>query len=345
MAYLVIDAMDNANFWRAYAPDGVTPSTELSMTNDSTHVRFGADRKSGCITASSNALHHVLQHSLAALDLTSFDEIRLWLWSSRGADGSEAQPFFLEVRLASATMSIQDPANTWSRYLSASQAETWELVRLSLDGLQTAVREAVNLIQLRCVNTTVAFTCYIDDVLAVREEMIGDVDAALLELLHQQVRVDGALIPAFFIHPENPPEELIPSIRIMQYDIQYDSSRTSVVRSRSDFTTSGFRLRPTSIAYDLYYAVDVYAHSRQQKTQVMEFVLRTLSPCSALFVNGVQIRLEWITISPLDETGKWRSDRELLYFKVATRQENGPAEWVTPPYRDVSIGLDQKIQP
>lgn len=344
MAQLIIDPMDDATRWKALAPDGVTPSTELSITNDTTLVRLRTDKKSGLITASVKAKDHLLRQDLpTALDLTSFDEIRLWLWSSRTANGTLGQPFFLEMRLASAAMSLQDPANHWVRYFQAPQAEEWQLVRLSLGDLPSQVRSAVNLVQLRCVDTTTAFTCYLNDVLAVHEEMIGDVDASLLEQLHQKVSIAGKSVPAFFMHPENPPQAVIPSICITQYDIQYSRERTTSVRARSDFTTTTFLERPMSIAYDLYYFIDVYADTREHKTQVMEFVLRTLSPSNVLIVNATEVPIEWVTIEPLDETGKWRSDRELLYFKVATRQEIGIAAPVTPPYQAVTIEVDQKV--
>jgi hypothetical protein len=342
MAQIIIDAMDNASLWRALAPDG-TPSTEFTLVNDPVHVRFATDKESGQITASTNALNHRLQRTLPATDLTNFDEMRLWLWCSRVGDGTSTHPFFLEIRMASATMNLQDAGNTWIRYLPVSQINSWEFVRLDINDLPVQIRSAVNLIQLRCIDATTAFTCYIDDVLAVREEMIGDVDNALLALLHQQVSIAGTTVPAFFVHPENPPTLGIPSIRITQYDIQYDSERTFSVQARSDFTPTVFRLRPRSIGYSLYYAIDVYADTRQHKAQVMEFVLRTLSPASYLFVNGTELPIEWMTISPLDDTGKWRSDRELLYFKVLTRQDIGVAEQVAPPYKSISIEVDQPL--
>ena len=98
-----------------------------------------------------------------------------------------------------------------------------------------------------------------------------------------------------------------------------------------------------SIAYDLYYFIDVYADTRAHKTQIMEFVLRTLSPSNVLLVNATEVPIEWVTVEPLDDTGKWRSDRELMYFKVATWQEVGIAEPVTPPYQAITIEVDQKV--
>ncbi len=340
MVQLDIDAMNDATQWSAFAPDGITPSTELQISTDATVVRFGKDQRSGRITASSAAQNHLLRRALPALDLSSFDEIRLWLWSPLVADGSAAQPFFLEVRLGSAAMGIQHPNNKWSRSLAVPQASMWHLARLDLNDLPGEVRSAVNQVQLRCISSR-AFTCYLDDVLAVREEMIADVDAALLALLHEQISINATAVPAFFVHPENPPTAVIPSIRITQYDIQYNGERTSPVQARSDYSGNGFRLRPASIAYELYYAIDVYADTRQHKAQILEFVLRTIAPYSVLLVNGTQVPIEWATISPFDDTGRFRSDRELLYFKVLTRQEVGRSEQATPPYQAVTITVDQ----
>src|SRR5579871_4329153 len=106
MPQLILDAMIDATQWKALAPDGVTPSTAIQMTNDTTQVRFPTDTSSGKITASVAALNHTLQRALANIDLTTYDDIRLWIQSSRVADSSLASPFFLEMRLASAGMGL-----------------------------------------------------------------------------------------------------------------------------------------------------------------------------------------------------------------------------------------------
>lgn len=126
------------------------------------------------------------------------------------------------------------------------------------------------------------------------------------------------------------------------YDIQYVRELNSSSRKRRDYTATSFRMAPMSVHYDLYYFIDVYAETRQDKTELMEFVLRTLSPSVALLVNGMQLLLEWVTMDPLDQTGRRRSDRELLYFKVGTRQEVGTLEVVTPPYAAITLVSDQK---
>jgi hypothetical protein len=342
MSSLLLDTMDNAAAWRALGPDGITPSSSLTFTSDTTRVRFAADKQSGRITADTGALNCRLQRTFTAIDATGFDELRFWIWSNRLAAGTAATPFFFEVRLASATMGLQDAGNTWVRYLPISQGNAWEFLRLSLDDLPIPIRSALTLLQLRCVDASVAFTCSLANMLAVHEEMIADVDNALLAQLHQQVSVSGKTVPAVFEHPENAPALTIPSIRITQYDIQYDSERTSAAQARSDFTATTFRVRPRSIAYSLYFSIDVYADTHEHKDTIMEFVLQTLSPASYLLVNGTQLPLEWMTISPFDDTGRWRSNRELLYFRVLSRQEIGAAELVTPPYKSISLTVDSQ---
>jgi hypothetical protein len=334
--------MNNAGNWSALAPDGVSPSNALALADETAMVRFGADHRSVRLTSSTGGLDHTLRRSLPGLNITQFNDIRFWLRGNRLADGSPGRPFYLEVRLASAAMGLNDPGNTWRRFLPITQVDAWDLVILSLDNLPLAVRSAVNMIQFRCVNDSAPFVCFLDDLLAVREEMIGDAESALLALLNEVVAIDGNDVPAFITHPEGTPDQRIPSIRITMYDIQYVRELNSSSRKRRDYTATSFRMAPMSVHYDLYYFIDVYAETRQDKTELMEFVLRTLSPSVALLVNGMQLLLEWVTMDPLDQTGRRRSDRELLYFKVGTRQEVGTLEVVTPPYAAITLVSDQK---
>jgi hypothetical protein len=330
MAQLVIDNMNNAGFWSALEPDGVTPSTELTLTADATRFRFGADQQSGRISGTANALDHRLQRGLANLDLTGFDELRFWLWSDRLADGAAGRPFFLEARLGSAALPIDNVGNTWSRTLPVGQARTWELVRLSLDDLPAAVRSSANQLQLRCSDDTAGFTCNLDDLLAVREQMLTDVDNALVARLHNQLTLNGNQVAAVLFHAEQQPVVQQPYIQIKQYDVQYVGERTPVVQTRADYSANGLSLRPLSIAYDIFYELDFLAQSRAEKTMIMEFVLRRLSPRSELLVNAVPLTLDWVPVPPYDQSGGLR-DRSLLYFKVATRQEVGAAQPVRLP--------------
>src|SRR4051812_6401843 len=180
MPSLTIDSMNNAALWTALAPDGVTPSTELSLTVVNAPPRANADATTARVSATATSLNHTLRRTFTAVDLTSFDELRLWVYSNRPADGAPSRPLFLELRLASAALPFSAPGNTWRRLLPVSQAGVWEPLRFSIANLPAAIRSAVTDVQFRSVLDGASFQCYIDDLIAVLDHMIADVDAALL---------------------------------------------------------------------------------------------------------------------------------------------------------------------
>ncbi|HEY3079209.1 MAG TPA: hypothetical protein VGM69_04820 [Chloroflexota bacterium] len=342
MTQLPVDPMDNPALWPTSAPDGTAPSPELSVAAETGHVRFGADGVSLRLRGTTAALDHRARRDLAGLDLGELDELRFWAQSDRPADGSLARPFFLEVRLASAAMGLADPANGWHRLVPIATANAWELVRLSLADLPAAVRSAVTTLQLRCVDATAPFTLYLDDLLAVREELIADVDAALLARLHGRLTLGGAPVPALISHPENPPTAAIPSIRLTQYGIRLALERMRAVETRSDFTTNGFRTGAAGVPYELFYEIDVFADTRPDKARIAEFVLRTLNPpLGELLVNDVPLPIEWVAVEPMDPINRGRGDRSLLHFKVLTRQETGTPQPARPPYSSIVVEADQ----
>ena len=342
MAQQVIDAMDNPGLWAAFAADGVTPSAELALSADAQLYRFGPDRKSGRLTATLGALDHVLRRSLPGTDLSSFEEIRLWLHSNRPANGSPERPFYLELRLASAAMGLEHPDNLWYRYFPVFEVRAWESIRLSLVDLPPQIRGAVNLMQLRCIEATTPFSCNLDDVLAVRLEMITDVDAALLYRLDSQATLNGSPVPAVLHHPEASVTPSMPFIRVAHYEVVPANARQMAHQERADYTAIGFRLRPPPAAYDLYYEVDVFADERAQKAHLMEFVLRALAPRSTLLANGSLLPIEWVPVEAPDRIGGHRTDRAPLHFRVSTRQEVGPPEPETVPYQSMAVLLEQK---
>jgi hypothetical protein len=339
---LVLDPMNNAASWSAFGPDGVTPSTQLIVADDTTHVRFGSDARSIHLSGSTAAFDHRLVRSLPNIDLSNLDELRLWVWSNRIATGATDLPFFLELRLASPAMSFADAGNTWVRYAPLLERGTWELLRLSVSDLPQAIRGAVNRVQLRCTNASTPFECYLDDFLAVRDEMITDVDAALVAALGGKLTLDGTPIPAVLYVAENPQAPALPHIRLTHYDIQLANERDIRGQTRTDYGLNSFQLRPISVAYDLYYEVDAFADTRLHQTRMLEFVLRSLAPMGQLVANGVGLSVEWVPVDPLDLTGKLRNDRPLLHFRVKARQEVGAATRATPPFNEINLNIDQQ---
>jgi len=328
MPSIILDSMDSAAPWSALAPDGVNPSTELSLRVDTSRPRVGADPSTGLISGTVNALNNTLRRSFAGIDLTSFDEIRLWVNSDRPADGTAELPFFLEMRLASAALGLNDPGNTWQRYLPVSQVRTWEPVRLTIGDLAPAVRSAVNLMQLRCADATTAFNCDVDDILAVSDAMIGDVDAALLGLLNGGLVLNTKAVAAV-LHPANGTlTQARPYFEITQYDINFMRERTSSTRARRDFNNAGYTLRPPSNAYELFYQFTAVADDRASQAQMLEFMMRTLPPRGQLVVNGLPLPMETVFVDPEDQIGGFRTDGIPVFYRISTRQEVGSSDLV-----------------
>jgi len=296
MPSLVVDSIENVALWRALAPDGLTPSAELSLTADSSRGRPGAT-SSALIAGTTNALNHTLRRNFAGLNLSNFDELRLWLYSDTAADGTPAHPFFLEMRMASAALALNDPGNKWQRYLPVSQTQTWESVRLNIRDLAGAVRSAVTVMQLRCANASAAFVCDLSDIIAMRDAMIGDVDMALLALLNKVLVLNGAPVPAVLHQAAGPVGQVPPYFEITQYDLVFSRERTQSAQPRGDFTDLGYSIRPPSNAYELYYQVTAVA-DRTTQIQMLEFMLRVLPVRGELVVNNLPLPMETVEVEP-----------------------------------------------
>ncbi|MBZ4417442.1 hypothetical protein [Myxococcus sp. RHSTA-1-4] len=328
MPQLDVDAMNDAASWRPLAPDGVTPSSELTVALESATVRFGADARSLRITTSRAATGHLLRRTLpAALDLRPFDELRLSLWSSRVTHGTGGPlPFFLELRLGSDAVGPDAPSNTWHRLLPVSTRSTWEPVRLGLSDLDPAVRSAVRVLQLRCVEASSPFTCFLDDVIAVREEMIGDVEAALAARLDGKLRLGDTAVPAVVNAPGVPVSATPPYLLITQYEIAWSDARTPATRGRGDFSTGGSVLRPPSFGWDLHYQLQAFANDRPSQARMLEFLLRALGPHGELVVNGWPLPYALVSPPADERLGGQRTERVALHYRIAARLEVGASE-------------------
>lgn len=327
---MMLDDMSNVAAWVALAPDGVTPSTELALAADPTRTPPGTDAPSARVTATTDALGHTLRRNLGPVDLTAFDEVRLWVNGDRAADGTALGRFYLEIRLGNAALPPDAPGNPWQRYLPVSDVNGWEPVRLSLGDLPPAVRGALSVIQLRCVDAAPGFHCNLDDLIAVREAMIGDVDGALLTALNGVLRVGGAAVPAV-LHPANGVlSQARPYIEVLHFDTLYSRERTDAARVRGDFDAQGYMLRPPSNAYELYYQVSAVADDRPTQAAMLEFILRTLPARGQLPVNGQVLPMESVYVRPINQIGGARNDRLPLFYKISTRQEVGQGTRVRP---------------
>lgn len=327
MPALLVETLAVPANWKVFAPDGSTPSSELALAKDTSRVAPGSVA-SVRVEASPAALGHMMQCDLVGVDLTIYDELRLSISSERSADGSTAAPFFLEMRLGSASLLPDDPANLWRRLLPISSPRGWELVRFSLADLDASVRSMLTRVQFRCVAGALPFICNLDALIAVRDEMIGDVDRALAALLHERISIGGTAVPAV-LHPGNGVLSTArPYFEILNFDVCFSGERTQPTRPRGDFTGVDYSLLPPSYAYELYYQIAAVTDDRASQVKMLELALRTLRPRGDLLVNGYALPMEMVAIPPRERIGGSRTDEIPLYFKISTRMETGAREAV-----------------
>jgi hypothetical protein len=120
----------------------------------------------------------------ALLDLSKFDELRFWVRANLPADGSRPQPFILEFSY----VDQNDAAGEQHRwFVPVNLKNTWEQRRI---GIENERRSAINRLRFTCLSNG-SFSYNIDEFLAVREEMMADVEQALASRLEEQSVLPG----------------------------------------------------------------------------------------------------------------------------------------------------------
>jgi hypothetical protein len=158
--------------------------TLLNLSVD-TQTFTGAGAASNRLIARADAQDQSIEHSLAApLDLRSFDELRFWVRASEPADGSAAHPFYLEFSYADDADAIEEE-HRW--FVPIAQTGLWEQRRI---GIEADRRGAVRRLRFRCIADR-SFVAYLDELLAVHEDMLADVDASLRSQLDEPIAVPG----------------------------------------------------------------------------------------------------------------------------------------------------------
>jgi hypothetical protein len=110
------------------------------------------------------------------LDLGAYDELRLRIRATRPADGSEVNPFFLEFSYNDAGDGTGDE-HRWLVPIARSGA--WEQRHF---GIESDRRGQVSRFRLTCLDGA-PFECWVDQLLAVREELVADLEGSLARAL------------------------------------------------------------------------------------------------------------------------------------------------------------------
>ncbi len=171
MGNVVIHDMNTA--WTSSDP------SRLQVAVDS-HRYYGPDATSNRLVAEPGA-----QGTTATfipntpLNLSDFEEIRFWISSDRGVGGSLEKPFYLEFSYTD-DGDAQGEVHRW--LIPLNRPDTWELRRI---GIQDDRRSAISSLQWRCL-TNLSFVCHLDGLLAVRADMLVDLEQSLTVHLDRQ---------------------------------------------------------------------------------------------------------------------------------------------------------------
>lgn len=156
---------------------------------------------------------------LPAIDLGGFDEFRFWLHASRRASGSPAAPFFLEFSYTDAG-DLPGELHRW--FVPVNESGKWEHRRI---GIEHDRRTAILQMQFRCLADS-PFVCRVDELIAVREEMLADLEAELI------ARLAGIAIPGMTALPLTQPANAVAQV-VIQPSPQFEAGNEVLVAGGS----------------------------------------------------------------------------------------------------------------
>jgi hypothetical protein len=338
---LLLDSMNNPAVWSVVQADGLTVSTAIAIAADPNEYQLKDDRTSLRITVSAAAAGHRLVRTLAAQDLSAIPEIRFWIRANRATASTTPESFFLRLRLGSAAAPAGNAANTWVRNIPVRQVNSWELVYVSLDDLPPAVRSAVTAIDFQCDPGDPAATFNLDSIMAVREELLSDIEAALVSAVHEKVLAPNNVKVPAVVHNPDGAVPAPPQVRIYLTEMRADESRNTQF-ARRDFTGQSFRQQLPVTGYSLIYELEGMAAEPETRSRIFDFLLIRFAPRDVLEVNNIAMPIEWQPRRP------WRSlmalpERFRMRFLIrAWRSQGVTASPVTVPYGQINLPVDRQ---
>jgi hypothetical protein len=326
MAFSEIAPFSSSDGWTVHASNGGA-TTELSVT-DGSEVRYPEYAGSVQLDGTTGAEGHYAEADLSGFDAGAFAELRLYLRATRTGDGAGTSPF-LEVRLGSGAMEVDDPGNEWHRQLPIGSDGAWHTARLSLHDAPSAVRNDLQTLRLTCIDASAAFSVALHSLLAVREEVIRDTETALIERLDEQAVVDATPVPVV-VYNGRPGESRTPvpparrpRIRLVLADLQAAGGTMHRHANRRDYTGDGYALAPEADVFELFYEAELHAGTRADQAALTEFLLDAFAPKSTLVVAGLErpIRIVYPGAHRRDD-GSY-APLGSVHFAVTIRRERG----------------------
>jgi hypothetical protein len=120
----------------------------------------------------------------APLDLSAFDELRFWVNADRPADGSAGAPYWLELSYRDAA-DLPGEEHRW--FVPINAEGVWEQRRI---GIAADRRTAVDRFRFTVLDDR-PFSLAVDELLAVDERMLEDLEAALVAHVGESLSVPG----------------------------------------------------------------------------------------------------------------------------------------------------------
>jgi hypothetical protein len=267
-----------------------------------------------------------VEHRLsAATDLRGYDELRVWVRSTRPATAGADEPFYLAIEADS------DPASAsgiWRRLLPVDRRDTWQLHRLWLGDLPEPARRALAVLRIRSLDRGIAFRAAVDDLVAVRPQPISDTDAALMRRLDGtfSVTAKAGTVSAIVQVPEIAPTSTRPLILIVPWAVVPLGTRGSVADITDNHTPEGVHVRPAPAHLQLDYALDALADDRTDKAELLDQILDTFVRDPILTVADAPVEVTLLDAPP--STGSYGSSsfdshRTPLYVRVVVTTETG----------------------
>jgi hypothetical protein len=271
----------------------------------------------------------------APVNLSAFTDLQLLATATPELGGPVSG---WELRLGGAgPAAINAAGNHWARLVPSSDGPLGSLVLLSIADLGATARNALTTVRLTRVDAAAA-DLQLQALAALREEMLADVDAALVARLTGVSAGGEGPVPAVLAEAgvalPKPPY-----LRLTNFDVRPAPERDSQSRARTDYTPAGFTERPPRAAFDLLYEVSVFADARAVEAGLIEHVLAEMASPTTLLVNGWPLMAELVGIPAA--LGAVRPDRVTLWVAVhATQRRPTTSRPAVPPFAAVDIETD-----
>lgn len=335
MPLLALDSFDAPLQWAALDP-ALAPSGEIALTPLNTAHPFAASTGAMEAQISSAAIGHRISLATPATDLNALEDLALWVRSASSLGTSPGADFLMRIELGSVAMPIGAPGNDWHRYVGPLSGQGWSYLRFALDDLPAAVRAAVTEIAIIVDAVSSSHTVVFDALEAQIRRTVDDLETSLLGLLDGQFLIGGVPVPAV-IPPDAPANPANPFFRIEPIRSTPCHERAVETGSRSDFTDSGYRIRPTPEPWDYFYAIDAVASTRAQVAQMLDFLAFTLDQHGRLPIGNRALRMDPVDASVAQPAADIADNRH--FIRVNAWVERGPSITVAPT-QDFQINLE-----